>query len=192
MLQIYPQSFVSLSEDFFIDNGGRRKCYRHPFKPNLCIKVLQSHINKDKQASREIRYYSKYKEKGVPHTHLTKFHGTINISKGQGLMFELMSDHNGMVSKTLEYYLKNKSISMKRLNVLLSDLHHYLLEYHIHLSDLSTDNIVVHVQQQREKLIIVDGAVNSDFIKICDYSEYFRRKKIQRKWLRFIDSLKNF
>ena len=189
MIQIYPQQLISLSEDFLIELGGRRACYRHPLKPSLCIKVLRPHVNKDKQAKREIKYYSQYKKTGVLHTHLAKFHGTINTSKGQGLIFDLIHDHDGLESKTLEYYLKNNCLSSEQLDVLLAELHDYLLNNTVHLSDLAADNIVVNVQLEKKKLIIIDGAVNSDVIKICDYSEYFRRKKIQRKWKRFIHSI---
>ncbi|WP_395373531.1 YrbL family protein [Marinicella sp. W31] len=187
MFKKHPQQSVSLSDATLIERGGRRDCYRHPQNPDWCIKVSQSQFKKDKQAIREIKYYSLYKRLGIPHTHLAKFHGVIKTPKGPGLLFDLVTDDDGNVSKTLAHYLKK--LPLKDFDVLLNELHDYLLNHTIYLSDLAADNIVVSVKNQKKKLVIVDGAVNSDMIKICDYSEYLRRKKIQRKWSRFVDSI---
>ena len=41
------------------------------------------------------------------------------------------------------------------------------------------------------RLFVVDNIGNSDFIPICNYSKYFAKKKILRKWKHFEDSMLN-
>ncbi len=178
---------ITLSQELLIGSGGRRYCYKHPYDENLCIKVDQTLSQNDNQSSREIKYYSQYITRKIPHTHLTQFHGTINTSLGCGVIFDLVTDSDGSISRSLQHYLR-QGMPIKKIEHLLDQLKTYLLNHQIHLSDLATDNILLNIKDREKKLVIIDGAVNSDFIKICDYSEHFRKKKIHRKWHRFFQS----
>ena len=58
------------------------------------------------------------------------------------------------------------------------------------LSELESCNILVKLKNDRAyDLDIIDGFGNSDFLKICDVSRFFLKRKLVRKFAKFCDQL---
>ncbi len=55
---------------------------------------------------------------------------------------------------------------------------------------LKPQNIVFRKLDDAEgELVLIDSVGNSDLLPLCDYSAFFARRKILRKWRRFEASL---
>lgn len=66
----------------------------------------------------------------------------------------------------------------------------YLIEQNVMTMTIKPKNIVYQRQSDKEgKAIIIDNIGNSDIIPISSHCRYFGRKKIQRKWDRFMTLL---
>ncbi|MCV2886199.1 YrbL family protein [Aestuariibacter sp. AA17] len=180
--------FFELTDDLYIAQGNRRVCYMHPTDNTLCVKVLKPIFKSDKQLAREIKYAKRYQQLKVSEKHLAGFKGVIHSNKGTGGVFTLVRDANGDISRTLDAYIA-QGATQSQVKILTDNLKDYLMHTPIQLSDLAIDNVVVRRGLEHDEIVIIDGAVNSDFFKLCDYSETFRKKKIARKWQRFMSSI---
>jgi hypothetical protein len=55
------------------------------------------------------------------------------------------------------------------------------------VSDLHPGNLLLQKLSANDyQLVMIDGFGNSDFIKICDYSRFFLKKKLIRKFKRML------
>jgi PhoP regulatory network protein YrbL len=100
---------------------------------------------------------------------------------------------DGTVSKNLDYYLSSNEKTEAHYDGLSNSLYllkDYLLQQRIITMTLKPKNISCQKNNSGiYRLFVVDNIGNSDFIPICNYSKYFAKKKISRKWQRFEDSM---
>lgn len=163
-----------------------RECYVHPENSNQCIKITVSGDNK--QSTDEIKIYDRLSKRNISWQHMAKFYGEVQTDRGRGLVFDLIRDHNGKISRSLSYYLSNadRPVNSRVIDSALNDLKHYLLSEKIIVRDLSGDNILYkRVDENNGKLIVIDGVGNNDCIPIADHFSWWAIKKIKRKWQRF-------
>ena len=181
---------IILNDDLLIGSGRERSCYRHPKYPERCIKVVQSFSSRTKtRIKREIKYIQKYKRSPQPLEVIPSYYGRVHTNLGMGYQFELILDHDMRIAKKLSLHLQEDGMSEK--------IHEYLLHtYRLFLnanavvSDLHADNLLLQKKSNiEERLVMVDGFGNSDLIAICDYSKFFCRKKLIRKFTRMFESL---
>ena len=95
----------------------------------------------------------------------------------------------GNISKKLSEYIKtnepNNSLTEK-----ISDLYRLFLESRVLVSDFHPGNLLMQMPSVDDyQLVMIDGYGNSDFIKICDYSRFFLKKKLMRKFTRMLAQL---
>lgn len=184
---------IELDKANLIGKGLHRECYRHPENETLCIKVVVS--GNDDETRREQRYYRHIEKRGIAWDMIPRFHGNVETNLGPGSVFDLISDHNGDVSKTLEYYLSSNEETEAHYDGLsdsLDLLRHYLFQHRIITMTLKPKNISCkRMASDRYRLFIIDNIGNSDFIPICNYSRYFAGKKIRRKWASFESRMLN-
>ncbi|MCH2207204.1 MAG: YrbL family protein [Lentisphaerales bacterium] len=182
--------YLQLDDSKLIGVGLHRKCYEHPENSNLCIKVgFNSNPKEDK---REINYYKFLNRRAISWAMLPKFHGKEKTNLGEGVVFDLIRDEDGSVSKTLEYYLEEGTQEVAQENIInaLDDLKEYLLQELILTMTLKPKNIIYQKYKNGSgKLIIIDNIGTSDFIPICKFSNTLAKQKILRKWKRFEQSL---
>ena len=182
---------VTLNKSGFIGRGLHRECYRHPEHNNLCIKVVVS--GDTSESRREKRCYRRLEKRGISWDMLPAFHGEIETNMGAGSVFDLVLDHDGAVSKSLEYYLSlnnEKEAYYGRLSNSLYLLKDYLLQNQIVTMTLKPKNILCKkMVSGKFQLYVVDNIGNSVFIPVCNVSRYFTKKKVSRKWKRFEDEL---
>ena len=170
-----------------VGKGCHQECYRHPKDKELCIKILVS--GKSIENEREKKYHKHLAKRSISWEMLPKYHGEVETNLGIGSVYDLVQDYTGEVSKNLKFYLFESEELQKHCEALakaLAQFKEYLLQQCIITRDLLPENIVCQrVNCDELKLHVVDNIGNSDFIPICNYSKFFARQKINRKWERF-------
>ena len=183
---------INIDESNFVGKGNHREVYRHPTDPSLCIKI---NVCKD-PSSREIRevkrekdYYRLLKKQGVSWGMLPAYHGDVITNLGEGSVFDLITDANDKVSKTLGFYLTSNELTQENYDGLvssLSQLKEYLLTQRIIVRGLAHRNMVCQRSESGiYRIAIVDNIGNSEFIPISNYVSYLAKRKINKKWARF-------
>ena len=182
---------IELQPEQLFGKGLHRECYVHPDNDELCVKIVV--LRGEEETRREQAYYKFLQKKTISWEMLPKFHGVIDTNLGDGAVFDLIRDPDGLVSKTLEYYLESAELTqenyqgVKQALVLLKN---YLITQNVMTMTIKPKNIVYQRQGSEHGLcIIIDNIGNSDIIPISSYSRYFGYKKIMRKWTRFIAHL---
>lgn len=179
----------------FIGRGLHRECYRHPHNPNLCLKITYS--GDSQESERESKYYNFLERRNIDWRLLPRCHGQVQTNRGQALVFDIIRDYDGEVSKPLDHYLGDKALFSRyraSLGKALEGLKTYLLEQRIVTMTIKPKNILLKRLNETEcALYIVDNIGNSDLIPICNYVSALAVRKVLRKWRRFTaDLLKQF
>ncbi len=184
---------IEIAKSDFIGEGSHRACYAHPENKDRCIKV--GALN-SKESRRERACYKLLQKRGVTWDSLSQFYGFVETNMGPGEEFDLVRDHDGEISKTLEHYLETDSDSersqlyyqslKKAFSFLKSDIYDQV----ILVRTILTENILYKkINEDEGRLVIIDNIGNTDLLPICDYSKFFARRKITRKWHRFERSM---
>jgi len=174
---------ITLDNCSFIGIGVHRKCFRHPNKDNLCIKVLVS--NNTKECVCEKKYYRHLERRVISWAMIPRYFGEIETNLGIGSIFELIIDHDGTVSKTLDDYLSSEETTKEYCFDLINSLYllrRYLLQCRIITMNLNPRNIACQKSKSGIVLYVVDNLGNTEFIPISSWSNYLARIKIERKW----------
>jgi hypothetical protein len=103
-----PYVCKSLKKSLIIGKGGRRIVYRHPDNPNQCLKIVHHkmvHYKYIDENKGDIKYYQHLQNRGASFKHIACIRGEQNTNKGNALVFDLIKDYDGEISKTLRYYL---------------------------------------------------------------------------------------
>ena len=170
--------------------GSERKCYIHPRDKRKCIKITYKFGRRTAaRCKREIKYSLKYSSLPYSSSSIPQYFGAVNTNFGYGNVFELVLDYDGNISKKLSEYIKtnepNNSLTDK-----ISGLYQSFLQSRVIVSDLHPGNLVLQKSSaDNYQLVMIDGFGNSDFIKICDYSRFFLKKKLMRKFTRMLAQL---
>jgi hypothetical protein len=182
---------ITLDENLLIERGSERSCYRHPKSPNRCIKIIDKHSRRTKaRDKREIKYIKRYKRAPKPLTIIPNYFGEIRTNLGSGHQFELILDYDGNISTKLSDYVRENGTS-DYMHEKIITTYHTFLESNAVVSDLHPGNLLVQKKTKHDyQLIMVDGFGNSDFVMICDFSRFFTKKKLIRKFRRMLVNLK--
>lgn len=176
-----------LHSSLLIGKGLHRECYIHPENSNLCIKIVVAGC--DSETLREQAYYEFLEKRNVSWKMLPKFYGNVETNLGFGAVFDLIRDYDGEVSKTLEDYLSSAEETKFHfcgLSKAIPSLKCFLIQEKVITMTLKAKNIVYkRINDTEGILVIVDNIGNSDFIPICNYVNFFAKKKILRKWQHF-------
>jgi len=180
---------INIDKSSLIGKGNHREVYRHPENDNLCIKVVVDGSSESRQELREKSYYKHLENRGASWDMIPKYYGEIMTNLGMGSVFDLVSDHDGSVSKTLEYYTASNEIteehydSLKDSCYLLKD---YLLKNRIITKTIAARNIVCQKNESGIfKLSLIDNIGNLDLIPLSNYIRILAKLKINRRWERF-------
>ena len=178
---------IHLDEKYLIGKGEKRSCYQLPSKESFCIKVAHKEGKRvHKNIEREINYLQKYSSK----IRLPKYFGQAETNLGKGYIFERIRDWDGKTSVTLTEYSNNNE-NAQCIQTLLTKMYHSFLFNRIIVSDFHSGNLLINKEtpEDKPKLILIDGIGNTDYIKICDYSKFFLKKKLIRKFKRLLKEL---
>lgn len=183
------RDYVRLDERLRIGRGGVRDVYRHPVDGDKCVKVIFN-TSRLRSVNREINYLKWYRFLRKPFTHLYKFYGRCNTNFGPGGVYELVRDYDGHVSVTLDAHLKNEPenpLQPSEVIRLLNELYEHLLKYRIIICDPAPHNLMVQkVSPRKNRLVIIDGIGNPQFIKSADVLTPFAHRTIRKKWNTYV------
>ena len=176
---------LTLEDSDLISSGRQRLVYQHPEFDHLCVKVLRTkeHVKVQK---RESRYYRSLQRRNADLSMLAQMRGVVNTNRGQGVVYDLIKDFDGSVSRTLRHYLLKNEASFNQLVIeTIEAIKKNFYDNAIVFCDLNTSNILLQrVDEQTYRGVVVDGIAHNNFIPLCDYSVAFSRKKIMRVWNR--------
>lgn len=170
-----------------IGRGDERICYLHPNDPARCIKL--SRRSKAKQTHRELRYFRYLQRRGVPFTLIPEFFGVVEDEELIGIEQQLIVDERGDSLPSLAEYLAMPLTPQQitRFRAGLGALKAYLLAYNVVPCDLVMSNLLVNERPDITTVVLIDGLGTSELVPLPEYISWLGRRKIQRKWVRFMD-----
>jgi len=185
---------INIAPTAFIGEGSHRVCYEHPEDLNLCIKIGEIDSI---ESTRERECYKILEKREISWDALSLFHGLVETNLGTGALCELVRDYDGSISKSLEYYLEKypqltevtteeKDVLYTEISRAVGQLKIDLLDNTILIRSLLPENVLFKkTSENTGRLVIIDNIGNTEFFPICNYSKYFSRRKINRKWGKF-------
>lgn len=172
-------------EPFCMGKGTERICYHDPENPQNIIKL--SPLKTAKQTRRELDYFLFLQKQQVPFSHLPLYKGTVRVPGFLGFAQQAILEPDGSVSPSLTKYCEHMTADKKaQLEKLLAVLYAYLYQYNILPCDLTKWNILVQNTGKETRLVLIDGLGCTDLIPLAQYCKPFGRRKIARKWKRFL------
>ena len=112
---------------------------------------------------------------------------------GPGFVIDCIRDFDGELSKSLWWHF-TRGYPVSEFHSYLEDLRRYLLEWQVIFSvDMGRYNILFQkLSPERARLVVIDGLGDHAAIGWLDYIGFFARRKIRRRWRRFIGRLENY
>lgn len=185
---------INIAPDAFIGEGSHRACYEHPEDINLCIKIGEIDSI---ESLRERDCYKILEKREISWDALSLFHGLVETNMGTGAVCELVRDYDGTISKSFEYYLEThpqltdvtteeKETLYVEISRAIAQLKIDLLDNTILIRSLLPENVLFKKTSENSgRLVVIDNIGNTEFFPISNYSKYFSRRKINRKWAKF-------
>lgn len=183
-----------------IGRGTERTCYQNPQDPTRCVKIARS--DRTKQTLREIDYFSYLAGKGVPFDHIPRFYGKVRTADSVGIEQELVvdritTDATGQTSQIIHSPTVRQYLASRRTPAEIAafwqaagELKEWLLKYNVLALGIDHNNVVVNRTADGSiRLILIDGVYDTEWLPVSKYIPFFGRKKILRRWARFIDKL---
>ena len=172
--------------------GQERACYLHPGDAHKVIKIQKGEI--DKQTRRELILYKNLaRRKMSDFEHIPQYYGKLITNLGEGFVVDLIADFDGNVSRSLWWHFE-QGYPVAEFFPYLDELRQYLLDNLIVFSvDMGRYNILFQkTSPQHARLVVIDGLGNHSSINWLDNISWFARRKIERRWHRFITRLQNY
>jgi hypothetical protein len=172
-----------------IGTGRERACYVHPEDPRLAIKIPMGVVSD--QTQRDLKFYRKLKKrgiKGIPH--VPDFHGVCETNLGRGIVVDLIRNYDGEISRPLNWYLA-QGVPIEEFNEFLAELKQSFLQNLIIFNhDMTIGNLLFQRYSSRSaQLVAIDGLGDVVAIDWLDNFPFLARRKINRRWKRFMERL---
>jgi hypothetical protein len=172
-----------------IGTGRERACYIHPEDPRLAIKMPMGTVSD--QTLRDLKFYRKLKKrgiKGIPH--VPDFHGLCETNLGRGIVVDLIRNYDGEISRPLNWYLA-QGVPIEEFEQCLEELKQSFLQNLIIFNhDMTIGNLLFQKPSSRTaQLVAIDGLGDVVAIDWFDYFPFLVRRKINRRWKRFMERI---
>lgn len=172
--------------------GKERACYQHPEDSTKAVKVQKGELKK--QTRRELKFYRTLQQQKMNNfKHIPQFYGKVLTNLGEGFVVDLINDYDGSDSKSL-YWFFERGYPLSEFNPYLEELRQYMLQNFIVFNNRrSPYNLLFkRVSDRHARIVVVDGLGDHAAFNWFDNIPYFARRKINRRWDRFISSLQNY
>ena len=172
--------------------GQERACYLHPEDAHKVIKIQKG--ESDKQTRRELILYNNLaRREMLDFKHIPQYYGQLKTNLGEGFVVDLIADYDGAVSRSLWWHFE-QGYPLAEFMPYLDELRQYLLDNLIIFSvDMGRYNVLFQkISPQQARLVVIDGLGNHSAINWFDNIAWFARRKIKRRWHRFISRLQNY
>ncbi|MFV0573848.1 MAG: YrbL family protein [Vibrio sp.] len=143
---------INLSEEHYLAKGNARTCYINPEDSAQCIKVNRIGTDSNSDQNSAEKFYIEKSKKIIKDLNSSKsilcgFYGPIETNLGDGLVFELIKDHDGNCSKTLAYFYKNNLLDKKIIRQIIIDIQQKSIEQNVLIYDANMSNILLKKHQ---------------------------------------------
>ena len=179
--------------------GGNRRCFIHPDKPERCLKVIHSglldEIIKNKPWYKKLRSKDSfddnlreeaaYKQKALRSEnldiwrHLAKWYGMVNTSIGMASETELIKNNDG-IAETLESYLFSNGLT-DDIKDSINKYHKWLRHNVVLTKNLIPHNLVIKKEANEMIIKIIDGLGSQAFIPLPNHSTFFAKRYVERR-----------
>ncbi len=169
--------------------GRERACYVHPEDPRLAIKMPKGDVSD--QTKRDLKFYRGLKKRGVKGIpHIPGFHGLCDTNLGRGIVVDLIRNYDGEISRPLNWYLA-QGVPIEEFERFLEELKQSFLNNLIIFNhDLTIGNLLFQkTSTGSARLVAIDGLGDVVAIDWFDRFPFLVRRKINRRWKRFITRL---
>ena len=172
-----------------IGMGKERMCFVHPEDPRLAIKIAREKVSQ--QSQREIKFYRRLiKRGGVHDRHIPGFHGLCETSRGVGIVVDLIRNYDGEIARPLNWYLA-QGYPIEEFEPSLEELKQSFLQNLIIFNhDMTIGNLLVQkISATKVRIVAIDGLGDVVAIDWLDIFPFLVRRKIERRWQRFMERL---
>tara|TARA_B100001250_G_scaffold62564_1_gene48949 strand:+ start:74 stop:709 length:636 start_codon:yes stop_codon:yes gene_type:complete len=179
--------------------GGNRKCFIHPDKPDRCLKVVHpgllenviknkpwyKRLRSVKSFDDNLRERNAYKQKALRDNdsetwkHLAKWYGMVETTIGAASETELITNGNS-VAETLEDYLFANGLTGE-ITLSLKQFQVWLRKNLVLTKNLIPHNLVLKKVGNEMIIKIVDGLGSQAFIPLPNYSTFFAKRYVERR-----------
>jgi len=168
-----------------VGKGKERTCFAHPDDPQKAIKIPHGDINE--QSRREIRFYQKLYKRGGGGQHIPRFYGLCETNLGAGIVVDMIRDQDGEISRPLNWYLA-EGYPIEDFEPYLDELRQSFLQNLIIFNhDMTVGNLLFQkASATSARLVAIDGLGDVVVIDWFDVFPALVRRKISRRWARFI------
>jgi hypothetical protein len=169
-----------------IGKGRERICYVHPEDPHRAIKI--PHGSNTEQTRRDIAFYRKLEKRGLTQLkHVPSYYGWAETNLGKGIVVDLIRNCDGQISASLKWHL-NQGVPIMEFEPCLEELRESFLKKQIIFNhDMVMSNLLVQkISVDEVRLIVIDGLGDTVAIDWLDNIPWLVRRKIRRRWERFI------
>ena len=180
---------VQLSSDRYFAKGSKRICFVHPYKHELCIKIMNPlsegrFVNENNRDISDYLTLKKMQNRAL-FDHIPKFYGTINTNLGEGLLLDLIRDGDGKISQSLGDLIHVEGMTAP-LRESLIKLQSWQLKENLFTTDTGPHNVVVQkITSSNWKLFYIEGLLNRRFSLLVRYFTSFSKFMIRREHAKF-------
>lgn len=200
---------IDLSRQKPFASGGNRLCYRHPERPDLCVKVMRSgrieelrnraawykRLSGDSQFDDNAREAEGHAQPALRNAapdsiawqHLPRWYGIQATSEGPGAVSQLILDQRGEPAVDLETYLQRHGLD-KPIAAALERFADWLHRTRVLTRNPLPHNLVVQWQrtgddapEERPELYLVDGLGCASFLPLAEWFEAAAQHYIERR-----------
>lgn len=189
--------------------GGRRLCYVHPKKPNRCIKIcrpdrLPHQLKQEDPWYKQFRSSDYYDENvkdfnllkelhqrigRKARKHLPKTGKLIETNLGQGLVTELIRNHDGTISMSAKEYVYRNGIT-DELQSAAEKLRRFLIKNRVYFRDPFPHNVSVKQKKNGKlQLKIIDGLGKARAQTLPLLTKQRKIDQLERKYKKLIRGL---
>lgn len=191
---MHNKEIIQLDDSLLYGQGSHKKCFLHPHNKNLCIKIAYNEGGQ-KDLIREINYIDVLKRRHKDYSILPKYFGKVNTNLGTGYVFEIIRDYNNGRTQTLEDFITDLNLFSQNYSLivrLLKELKEKLYKNEIITMVLFHENILFQkTNENTYRVRIVNDMGSAVLIPLEYYFTHFAHTKIKRRWLKFLDVLRN-
>ncbi|WP_444918394.1 YrbL family protein [Microbulbifer sp. JMSA003] len=198
---------IDLSQSEPFASGGNRFCYRHPERPEICVKVMRPGRTTvllerapwyktwrgESYFDDNLREQEGYNQRAFGSNqdglwqHLPRWYGIQETNLGPAAVTDMILDSDGNPAPTLRQYLNKYGLNAE-VRESLQRFSEWLLEYEVLTKNLIAHNLILRKEHGKLQTYLIDGLGCASFLPLPQISSYFAKRYIQRRiermWLR--------
>jgi hypothetical protein len=181
-----------LTDELLIGVGSNRRCYVHPQNNSRCVKVLYGEDG-DRDWSCELRYRRRFGWDAGREI-IPIYYGPVKTNFGDGQVFDLIADTDGLASQGLEHYLSPAQTLVENFTALVEEFcvfREFLLSGRVITRSINLCNLLrQEIAPRQFRLRLIDDIGCGSLLPIADYFRFVARRRAAKKWADFLARLR--